>query len=250
MRPQTAIVTGAGQGIGARIAADLAVRGLKVAIADIDEEKAEAVAAGIRADGGGAFAAPVDITDPASVAAMVAMTQKRLGGIGAFVSSARWTGLKSTPVEQITDEDWNRAMTVNVTGVFNCIRAVTPAMIVQGSGRIVVLSSATVTLPPTRPYVHYITSKAALIGMVRALARELGTHRITVNAVLPGAVETGVERGGLSGDERQLHALNVQSVPEIVRSKDITGIVAFLVSDESSLMTGQSLTVDGGRSFL
>ena len=137
-----------------------------------------------------------------------------------------------------------------MTGTFNCVRAVVPRMMGRRNGSIVILSSATVTLPPAQPYVHYITTKAALIGMTRALARELGPSRINVNAVLPGSVETEVGRPGLSDEERRKRAVANQSIPEVIRSEDITGIVAFLVSDESRLITGQSITVDGGRSFL
>jgi len=250
MAGKTAIITGAGQGIGRSVAEDLAARGFSVVIADRDAANAEAGSAGIREEGGSALAAPVDITDPSMVAEMVARAEAAFGGIDALVGCARWSGLKPTPVVEISDHDWNLALEVNVTGTFNCVRAVVPRMMGRRNGSIVILSSATVTLPPAQPYVHYITTKAALIGMTRALARELGPSRINVNAVLPGSVETGVGRPGLSEEERRKRAGANQSIPEVIRSEDITGIVAFLVSDESRLITGQSITVDGGRSFL
>ena len=132
--------------------------------------------------------------------------KERFGRIDVLVNNARWTGLRPTPVAEISDEDWQRTINVNLTGAFNCVRAVVPTMIEQKSGRIIMMSSATVTLPPARPYVHYITTKAALIGMARSLARELGPHYITVNSVLPGSVETGVARPHLSAEQRKAQA--------------------------------------------
>src|SRR5690606_6068485 len=148
----------------------------------------------IAAAGGEAMAVPTDVADAASVEAMAARVTREFGAAQILISNARWTALKPTPVQDITDSDWNRALSVNVTGAFHCVRALAPGMIEAGFGRIVILSSATTRLPPSRPYVHYIASKAALVGMTHALARELGPHGITVNAILPGSVETGVAR--------------------------------------------------------
>jgi 3-oxoacyl-[acyl-carrier protein] reductase len=243
-------VTGSGQGIGKSIAKDLSHRGFAVVIAERDAQNAHQVAYDINEGGGKALALPVDITDSAAVGEMAARAEAEFGGVDVFVSSARWSGLKPTPVADISDEDWNRALNVNVTGTFNCVRAVVPGMMRRQSGRIIILSSATVTLPPVQPYVHYLTTKAALIGMTRGLARELGPSYITVNAVLPGSVETGVDRPGLSIEERRKRAISSQSLPEVIQSQDISGVVAFLASDEARMITGQSFTVDGGRSFL
>jgi 3-oxoacyl-[acyl-carrier protein] reductase len=110
------------------------------------------------------------------------------------------------------------------------------------------MSSSTVRLPPPRPYVHYITSKAALLGLTRALARELGEHGITVNALLPGSVETGVLRH-VTPEERARRVKAVQSIPQVITSDDIVGAAVFLCSEESALITGQSLAIDGGQTF-
>jgi 3-oxoacyl-[acyl-carrier protein] reductase len=250
IKSRTAIITGSGQGIGKRIAEDLAGRGFAVVIAERNAEHAHRVAEEICSRGGKALAIPLDITDSAAAREMVARAEAEFGAVDVFVSSARWSGLRPTPVSEISDEDWSRALDVNVTGTFNCVRAVVPGMTKRRYGRIIILSSATVTLPPMQPYVHYITTKAALIGMTRALARELGPSFITVNAVLPGSVETGVDRPGLSDEERRKRATSSQSLPEVIQPQDISGIVAFLTSDEARMITGQSFTVDGGRSFL
>jgi NAD(P)-dependent dehydrogenase (short-subunit alcohol dehydrogenase family) len=250
MIEKTAIVTGSGQGIGRAIAEDLAKRGFALVLAERDPARGSEVAQAIEAAGGKAICTPTDITDPAAVNAMAEQALQHFGRIDVLVNNARWTGLQPTPITEITDEVWARTIGVNLTGAFHCVRAVVPAMKAQGAGRIVMMSSSTFTSPPAQPYVHYITTKAGLVGMARALAKELGPHRITVNCVLPGAIETGVERPHLSTDERIARAARTQAIPELINANDLTGAVAFLVSDDARFITGHSLTVDGGRTFL
>jgi 3-oxoacyl-[acyl-carrier protein] reductase len=250
MTTRVAIVTGAGQGIGRAIALRFAEAGLRVALADRNVAAAEAVAAEIAAAGGEALAVETELTEAASVDAMAARVVARFGACDILVNNARWSGLAPTPVQDIRDEDWRRALDVNVTGAFHCVRAVVPHMIARRWGRIVNLSSATVRMPPSRPYVHYITTKAALIGLTRALARELGEHGVTVNAILPGSVETGVERpGGLDLADRERRARASQAIPRVMKPEDMAGAALFLVSEDASFITGQSLAVDGGFSF-
>jgi NAD(P)-dependent dehydrogenase (short-subunit alcohol dehydrogenase family) len=245
---RVALVTGAAQGIGRALALGLADAGAAVGLADLQAQPAADLAARIAADGGRALALPLDIRDPGAVTAAVARLADAFGPVGILVNSARWTGLAPTPVQDITDADWSRAMEVNVTGAFHCIRAVVPGMIAAGWGRIVTLSSSTVRLPPNRPYAHYIASKAALVGLTRALARELGPHGITVNALLPGAVETGVARH-LGSEERAARARASQSVPRVTMPEDLVAAMLFLAGEGSAMVTGQSLAVDGGLTF-
>ena len=148
MAAPVAIVTGAGQGIGRAAALALAGRGRHVVVADRDPATGAETVARVAAAGGSASLAAVDVTDPAAVDAMAAAVLARHGAIDALVTCARWTGLVPTPVAEIADADWRRAMDVNVTGTFNCVRAVVPSMSARRRGRIVILSSATVTLPP------------------------------------------------------------------------------------------------------
>lgn len=245
---RVALVTGAGQGIGRVLARGLAGAGAAVGLADIGADAAGRVAAKIAAEAGQALALPHDIRDPAAVTDAMARLGGHFGAPLILVNSARWTGLAPTPVHEISDADRAQAMEVNVTGAFHCVRATVPGMIAAGWGRIVTLSSSTARLPPHRPYAHYITTKAALIGLTRALARELGPHGISANALLPGAVETEIARHP-GTEERAARARAIQSVPRVTRPEDLVAAMLFLAGEGSAMVTGRSLAVDGGLTF-
>ncbi len=250
MNNRVCIITGAGQGIGRAMALHFAERGARVVVAEQNGVNAAAVAAEIAALGGQARAIAVDVTDPGRVRAMVEETREQFGGIDILINNARWTGLAPTRIQDLSDAEWRHALDVNVTGSFNCVRAIVPLMIGAAWGRIINMSSATVRQPPSRPYVHYITSKAALIGMTRALAKELGAHGITVNALLPGSIETGVSRPSpVTSEERATRVKAAQAIPQVLHSGDLAGAAFFLASDEASFITGQSIAVDGGMTF-
>ena len=250
MSTRICIITGAGQGIGRAMALHFAQRGIRVVIAEQNPANAAAVAAEIAASGGEARAIMVDVTDPDRVRALVEEVRQQFGRIDILINNARWTGLAPTRIQELSDADWRRALDVNVTGAFNCVRAVVPLMIDAGWGRIINMSSATVRQPPSRPYVHYITSKAALIGMTRALAKELGSHGITVNALLPGSIETGIARPNpVTSEERAARVKAAQAIPQVLQSGDLAGAAFFLASDGAALITGQSIAVDGGMTF-
>ncbi len=243
------IVTGAGQGIGRAYARAFAAAGAAVSVADLNAEAAARVAAALAADGGRASAEAVDIADAASVARMVDAVVARHGRIDVLVNNASiFSTLAMRPFTEIPLEEWDRVLRVNVTGTFLCARAVAPHMRERGWGRIVNVSSAAVTMG--RPnYLHYTTSKAAVIGMTRSLARELGPHGITVNAVLPGATDTEVERATVTAQQKAA-MIAMRAVPREETPEDLVGTVLYLASEASAFVTGQSLTVDGGLTFL
>jgi 3-oxoacyl-[acyl-carrier protein] reductase len=151
------------------------------------------------------------------------------------------------PFEEIPVDEWDQVMAVNVKGAFLCTRAVVPSMRAAGYGKIVNISSATIHIG--RPhYLHYVTSKAALIGMTRALATELGPDNITVNAVTPGATETEIPRATVTPQQAE-RIIAGQAIKRRERPSDLVGVVSFLCSPDSDFMTGQTLNVDGGAAF-
>ena len=240
------IVTGAGQGIGRVLVHALSLAGAIPVAADINGDAAEETAAG--APGEAAFVR-ADVADELSVNAMVAKVVAEHGRVDGLVNNAAiFSTLKMKPFDQIALDEWERVMAVNVTGAFLCARSVAPHMRAGAFGRIVNISSGAVTLG--RPnYLHYTTSKAALIGMTRSLARELGPDGITVNAVLPGSVETGIPRETVT-EAAKAAIIGLQCIPRRQTPEDLTGAVLFLLSDASAFVTGQSLTVDGGATHL
>ena len=243
-----AIVTGAGQGLGRAFAHALAGEGVPVAVADLDGGNAERVAAEIRSRGGKAVGLAVDVGDPASTEGMAAAVGEQLGPPAILVNNAAvFSTLAMRPFTEIPIAEWTRVLNVNVTGTFLCARAVVPSMAAEGRGKIVNISSTTVFLG--RPnYLHYVTSKAAVIGMTRALASEVGPLGVTVNAIAPGSTETEVERATITRADRErlaaTSALKRVQVPE-----DLIGALLFFASADSDFVTGQTLIVDGGISF-
>lgn len=250
MGKRVCIVTGGGQGIGRALSHHFAENGIRVVVAELDEQNGAAVAAEIAAKGREALAVTTDVASPGSVRDLFARVRESYGRVDILINNARWSGLAPARIQDISDADWRRAMDVNVTGAFHCIREAVPMMIAARFGRIVIMSSATVRQPPSRPYVHYITSKAALVGMTRALAKELGEFGITVNAILPGSIETGVARPSpVTSAGREQRAKQSQAIPRVLTPNDLAGAALFLASDAAAFITGQSLAVDGGMTF-
>jgi 3-oxoacyl-[acyl-carrier protein] reductase len=239
-----ALVTGGGQGLGRAFAGRLLAEGARVVVADLDSERAAKVAAEL---GEGAFAETVDVSDEGSVARLAARVS-RLGTVDVLVNNASiFSTLEMRPFDQIPTEEWQRVMAVNVTGAYLCARAFVPCMRAVGYGKIVNISSATVFIG--RPlYLHYVTSKAALIGMTRALATELGRDGICVNAVTPGATQTEVPRKTVTPQQAE-QIVGRQAIKRRETPADLVGTVAFLASPDSDFITGQTVNVDGGAAF-
>ena len=245
---RTAIVTGAGSGIGRGIATRLAEDGLAVAILDLNQEAADTVTAELTGRGlvAAAFGG-VDVSDRSQVNAAVEAVREELGRPLVLVNNAGITGFKA--FGDITDEKWDRMMEVNLNGPFYCAQAVIPGMLEAGWGRIVNISSS--SAQSGQPYmVHYVTSKAGLIGFTKALALELAPKGITVNTIPPGFVDTPMlrvsEEKGLLGGSLEDNAERTP-VRRAGTPQDIAHACSFLVSELSSYITGQVIGVNGGR---
>jgi 3-oxoacyl-[acyl-carrier protein] reductase len=249
LRGKVVIVTGAGQGIGRVYAQRFARAGSHVVIAELDNERGERVASEIMAEGGTALKLRTDVADAASVDAMVAAVMNQFGNIDVLVNNAAmYTTLTRATFDELPLSEWDAVMRVNVTGGFLCARAVAPVMRRACAGRIINVSSGTVTMG--RPnFLHYVTSKSAIIGMTRAMARELGPFGITVNTIVPGLTRTEVDAEGATeavwATIRDRQCLKRDGTPD-----DMADVVLYLASAASSFVTGQSITVDGGATHL
>ncbi len=244
------LVTGAARGLGREYVVSLAAQGAKVVAGDVLDCGATISAA--RAAGGQAIAVALDVTDMAQADAMVRAALDAYGQIDALVNNAALYGaLRGGRFNAIAEASWDAAMAVNVKGIWNCCKAVVDPLRAAGGGSIVNVASLAATYG--MPYaLHYTTSKAAVIGLTRGLARELGRDNIRVNALAPSAVLTeGTDE--FLGDKRD-RALEVirtgQSIPRTLVPADLTGTVAWLISDASRFVTGQTIAVDGGTVLL
>jgi len=236
------IVTGGGLGIGKSYCRGFAEAGAQVVVADVDEEAANRVASDV--DG---LAVPVDVSDEASTEAMAKTAHDRYGRIDILVNNAGlFTAiLPMKPWTEISVEEWDRVMAVNVRGYLLCARAVFPYMKERGWGRIINIGSST-ALSGVPGFLHYVTSKGAIMGLTRALAREIGEIGITVNTVTPGLVSTeGVKRH--YSKEMLESRVNARSIKRQQMPEDLVGAVMFLSSERAGFITGQILNVDGGQ---
>ena len=245
LKGKVIIITGAGQGIGAAFARCLAAEGAKVVLADVNQEGAQSVASSLASKGHEALALKTDVSDEGNTVAMARDVLERHGRIDVLINNAAvFSTIRTKPVEDITVEEWDGLMGVNLRGVFLCSKAVIPQMKSQKKGKIINISSATVFMGKPH-YIHYVTSKAGVIGFTRALARELGDFGINVNCITPGYTKTEIARGTTS--EEQLNAIvQHQCIKRIGEPRDLAGAAIFLASDESDFMSGQVVNVDGG----
>ncbi len=242
LEDKVAIVTGGARNIGAVYAGALAAEGARVVVADVLD--GTDAARSIKEAGGQAVAVQADVSREDDTLRMAQAAVDAFGRIDILVNNAAiYLGINRRPFYEISAEEWDRVTAVNIKGVFLCAKAVLPHMRDQGGGRIINISSNTV-MAGTPNFLHYVASKAALIGMTRSMARELGAYGINVNAIAPGLVEHEGQTvpPDISASRVDARSIKRQQVPQ-----DLTGAVLYLASSDSDFVTGQTLVVDGGN---
>lgn len=242
LQGKVAVVTGGAQGIGRAIALGLGREGAKVVIADLQADKAKGVAAELEALGSEALAVEVNVASESSVKQLASETFNRFGRVDVLVNDAG-IYLKA-PVVEITEENWDRTINVNLGGNFFCCRAFIPSMRKQKSGRIISVASG-IAHYGAKEFAPYAASKAAIIGFVKSLAREVGHDGITVNALCPGAANTAMPRTHRS-EEELMQRLRSNPLGHVLEPEDFVGPVVFLASAAASYITGQSINVNCG----
>jgi NAD(P)-dependent dehydrogenase (short-subunit alcohol dehydrogenase family) len=246
---RVAIVTGAAQGIGAAYAKALAAEGAAVVCNDITDPTTTSNI--IKQQGGRALPIQADITDMKAVTAMVQKTVAEFGKIDILVNNAAmFAKLKHRSFLEIDEKEWDDVMRVNIRGTFQCCKAVVPEMKKRKYGKIINISSGTVQ--KGSPYfLHYVTSKSAIIGMTRSIAREVGEDGICVNTIAPGLTASeGVLSGSMyTGPGARDPIINTRAFKREEVPEDLVGACIFLASADSDFMTGQLLMVDGGSNM-
>ncbi|MGY5535685.1 SDR family oxidoreductase [Streptomyces sp. A3] len=237
------VVTGAGRGLGLATPRRVGADGHRVVLAELDPARGEEAADSLRRDGLDAHFAPCDVADPDSVAAMAEATAA-LGPVHGLVNNAGLAdAVGGKYFHEIDVATWDRIMTVNARGPWLVARALLPHLLAGGGGRIVNVASDAALYGSPR-LAHYIASKGALIALTRAMARETGEQGVTVNAVAPGLTESeSAER--IPAERHELYRLN-RAIPRPQRPDDLTGLIAFLIGEESRYITGQTFAVNGG----
>lgn len=245
---KVAVVTGAARGIGAGTAARLAADGFAVAIVDLDEAACKDAVDAIAAAGGTAIAVGCNVTDEARVAAAFERIAAELGSVDVLVNNAGV--LRDNLLFKMSVDDWDLVMSVHLKGAFLCAREAQKYMVRQKSGKIVNTSS--VSALGARGQANYSAAKMGIQGLTRTLAMELGPFGINVNAVAPGFIVTEMTdataaRVGVSPEEFRAEAAKITPLRRVGEPADIANVVSFLVSDDASFVTGQTIYVDGGR---
>ncbi|HZS69188.1 MAG TPA: 3-oxoacyl-ACP reductase family protein [Burkholderiales bacterium] len=239
---RVAIVTGAGHGLGKAYARRLAAEGAAVVIAELDAAAGERVAAEV-----GGLAVRTDVADEASCQEMARRAVERYGRIDVLVNNAAIFAtipMSRAPFDQVEPAEWDRMMAVNLRGPWLACRAVIPQMRKQRYGKIINISSGT-ALKGAATRIHYVTSKAGIIGFTRTLAMEVGKDNICVNCIAPGSTLSEENADEALIKYRQ-SAASTRALQRMQRPEDLVGAVAFFASSDSDFITGQTLVVDGG----
>ncbi|HTY54051.1 MAG TPA: SDR family NAD(P)-dependent oxidoreductase [Candidatus Binataceae bacterium] len=246
---KVAIVTGGGSGIGEAIAMRFAHEHAKVAIADIDHERAKRTEGKIADLGGDALAVPTNVTQVAEVDRMIDAVLGRFAKVDILINSAGIRPISS--ILEMPDEHWHQTIATNLTGTFFCLRAAARAMVGQGTGGAIINLASIAGLRGVRNRAHYGASKAAIVNLTQVAALELSPHRIRINAIAPGFVETPMTAHYLTATDPDTKLIVEKSIANIPLGRwgqpsDIAAAALYLASDDASYVTGTTLVVDAG----
>jgi 3-oxoacyl-[acyl-carrier protein] reductase len=243
LKDKVAVVTGGAQGIGRAVALAMGGEGAKVVVADLQADKAKSVSGELQALNVPTLAVEVNVASESSVKSMAKETFDRFGRADILVNVAGIYFPKASVVD-LSEQDWDRTIDINVGSNFLCCREFVPSMRAQKSGRIISLASG-IGHYGMRQFSHYAASKAAVMGFVKALAREVGPDGVTVNAICPGSANTSMPRQHRS-EEEVMARLRSTPLPHVLEPEDIAGPIVFLASDAAAYITGQSYNINCG----
>lgn len=242
LHQKIALITGAAAGIGEATAHLFAEQGAHVFVLDLNAEGGSSVTAAIRAKGGSAFSFAADVRKPDTVSDAVKDAIKRFGQIDILINNAGIYPRRS--FMEMTEQEWDDMQDINLKGVFSCTRLVLPHMVRRRAGKIVNISSVTF-FKGTENLSHYVAAKGGVIGLTRALAREMGPHNVHINCITPGAIEVETEKL-VATPEQMAVIVAQQSLSRRLGPLDVARVCLFLASEWSDGMTGQTVNVDGG----
>ena len=242
---KTAVITGAGRGIGAVMARHMAGEGANVVVSDVLDT--DDTVAAIKKAGDAAMGLSVDVTSDDDLAAMVEATEREFGALNILVNNASiFAALQPKPFLQIDNDEFDKVMTVNARGVHQATKAVVPAMLRAGGGKVVNIASGTFYYGPPG-LAHYTASKGAVIALTRGYGRELGDKNIQVNAIAPGLTESESIQGHTGFDPARGPTVQSRSIKREMVPEDLLGSLMYLITADSDFVTGQTLNVDGGK---
>jgi len=244
LKDKVAVITGGAQGIGRATALMMGREGARVVVADLQGEKAQSVANELQGIGAEAIGVTVNVASESSVKEMAKAAFERFGRVDILGNIAGIYYPKASVVD-LSEQDWDRTIDINLGSNFLCCREFVPAMRKQKSGRIISVASG-IGHYGMRQFSHYAASKAAIMGFVKSLAREVGADGITVNAICPGSANTSMPRQHRS-EEEVIARLRSTPLPHILEPEDIAGSILFLASDAAAFITGQSYNINSGN---